>query len=85
VPKSKADAVGSAFARLLRTKRAELDLSIYIIAKRARISHTTLLRIENETRKPSLDILLRIADAMGIELWKLLKEAEESGEGRQRA
>lgn len=75
--KSKADAVGSTVARLLREKREALELSNYIIAKRARISHSTLIRIENESRKPSLDILLRIAEAMGIDLWKLLKEAEE--------
>jgi transcriptional regulator with XRE-family HTH domain len=77
VAKSKADTVGSAFARLLREKRDELELSTYLIAKRARIAHSTLIRIENETRKPSLDILLRIAEAMEIELWKLLREAEE--------
>jgi transcriptional regulator with XRE-family HTH domain len=76
VVKSKADAIGSTVARLLREKREALKLSTYIIGKRARISHSTLLRIENESRKPSLDTLLRIAEAMDMEIWPLIKEAE---------
>lgn len=77
VAKSKADVVGSTVARLLREKREMMGLSVYIVAKRAAISHSTLMRIENESRKPSLYILLRVAEAMKIELWRLLKEAEE--------
>lgn len=33
-------------------------------------------RVEHGLRKPTLDTLLRIACAMGIELWPLIKEAE---------
>jgi DNA-binding XRE family transcriptional regulator len=76
VAKSNADVIGSAVARLLREKREALGLSNYIIAKRAGISHSTLIRIEKESRKPSLYILLRVAEAMEISLGPLIKEAE---------
>lgn len=47
-----------------------------VVAKRARISHSMISRIEHELRNPTLDMLLRISDAMEINLWPLIKEAE---------
>jgi transcriptional regulator with XRE-family HTH domain len=41
------------------------------------VSHSMISRIEHELRKPILDILVRIADAVKIKLWPRLKEAEE--------
>lgn len=76
VAKSKADAVCTSVARLLRERRVALKLSMYAVAKRAHISHSTMTRIENERMKPTLDMLLRITDAMEIDLWSLIKEAE---------
>lgn len=46
------------------------------VASRAGLSHSMVSRVEHELRKPTLDTLLRITGAMGIELWPLLKEAE---------
>jgi transcriptional regulator with XRE-family HTH domain len=77
VEKPRTDAVHAALVRLLRAKRLALGLSMYAVAKRARISHSTMTRIENSLMKPTLDMLLRIAGAMEINLWKLLKEAED--------
>ncbi len=43
-------------------------------------------RIENESRKPSLDTLLRIAEAMDMEIWPLIREAERKiGSPRDKA
>lgn len=75
--KSKTEVAGSSVAHLLREKRLAIGLSMYAVAKRARISHSTMTRIENGLMKPTLDMLLRIAAAMEINLWPLLKEAEE--------
>ena len=75
--KSKTDAVCASVARLLREKRLALGLSMYAVAKRAHISHSTMTRIEHGLMRPTLDMLLRIAGAMEIDLWPLLKEAEE--------
>ena len=35
-------------------------------------------RVEHELCRPSFDTLLRIADAMEIDLWPLIKQAEQS-------
>jgi transcriptional regulator with XRE-family HTH domain len=64
-------------ARQVRAKRIALGLSMYAVAKQARISHSTITRIENGRMKPTLDMLLRITEAMGVALWPILKEAEE--------
>lgn len=77
VAKSKADAVSAAVACLLRERRVARGLSMYIVAKRAQIAHTTMTRIEDGLMKPTLDMLLRITGAMEIDLWPLIKDAEE--------
>ncbi len=51
---------------------------MYVVAKRARLSHSMVNRVENELRSPTLDTLLRIAVAMEIDLWPLIKQAEQS-------
>ena len=68
--------VGSFVVRLLKEKREALGLSMNAVATRAGLSHTMISRVERELRKPTLDTLLRIAGAMGIELWPLIKKAE---------
>jgi transcriptional regulator with XRE-family HTH domain len=80
VAKSKAEIVGSSVMRLLRQKRETLGLSMNALAKRARLSHSMVSRVEHELRRPTLDTLLRITDAMGVELWPLIKEAEKGTE-----
>jgi transcriptional regulator with XRE-family HTH domain len=46
------------------------------VASRAGLSHTMISRVERGLRKPTLDTLLRITGAMGIELWPLVKKSE---------
>ena len=76
VARSKPEIVGSIVVRLLREKRIALGLSMYAVAKRGHISHSTITRIENGLMKPTLDMLLRIAEVMDIDLWILIKKAE---------
>jgi transcriptional regulator with XRE-family HTH domain len=78
VAKYKPEAVCSSVARLLREKRLADGLSMYVVAKRARLSHSMVSRVEQELRRPTLDTLLRIAGALEIDLWPLLKKAEQS-------
>jgi transcriptional regulator with XRE-family HTH domain len=75
--KSRPEIVGSSVACLLRQKREALGLSMNTVAKRARLSHSMVSRVEHELRRPTLDTLLRIAEAMDIELWPLVKIAEK--------
>ncbi len=65
-------------AHLLREKRMAKGLSMYVVAKRARMSHSMISRVEHELCRPSLDTLVRIAEAIEIDLWPLLKKAEQS-------
>lgn len=78
VVKSKPDVVGSFMVHLLREKRLAKGLSMYAVAKRARMSHSMISRVEHEKCRPTLDTLLRIAEAMQIDLWPLLKKSEHS-------
>jgi transcriptional regulator with XRE-family HTH domain len=78
VAKSKPDIVCSSVARLLREKRVAEGLSMYAVAKRARLSHSMVSRVEQELRRPTLDTLLRMAVALEIDLWPLIKKAEQS-------
>lgn len=74
--KPKPDVIGSSVVRLLRQKREALGLSMNAVAKRAGLSHTMISRVERELRKPTLDTLLRITEAMGIDLWPVIKRSE---------
>jgi transcriptional regulator with XRE-family HTH domain len=76
VPKKRSEMVGEMAIRLLAEKRIALGLSMNVVALRAGISHTMISRVERGLRKPTLDTLLRISEAMGVELWPLLKDAE---------
>jgi transcriptional regulator with XRE-family HTH domain len=78
VAKPRPDIIGSAVVRLLREKRAALGLSMNAVATRAGLSHSMVSRVERELRKPTLDTVLRITGAMGIDLWPLIKEAEKN-------
>jgi transcriptional regulator with XRE-family HTH domain len=76
VAKARPEIIGSAVVRLLRQKREAAGLSMNKVASGAGLSHSMVSRVENELRKPTLDTLLRISGAIGIELWPLIKEAE---------
>ena len=79
VPKPKPDVIGSSVARLLREKRVALGLSMNVVAMRAGLSHTMVSRVERELRRPTLDTLLRMTQAMRIDLWPLIRAAEAAG------
>ena len=83
--KSKPDVICSTVVRLLREKRVAGGLSMNAIAKRARLSHSMISRVEHELRRPTLDTLLRITEAMEIDLWPLIKEAEGLENNQQRS
>ena len=57
-------------------KRLSLGVSMNVAARRAGISHTMISRVERGLRRPTLDTLLRISHALGVDLWPLIKEAE---------
>lgn len=68
-------AICSAVAQLLREERERQGLSMNMLASKAGLSQQIVSYIEREMRTPSLDTLLLITDALGIELWRVLKKA----------
>lgn len=80
--KFKPDAVGLVLIRLLREKREAAGLSMNVVAQRAGLSHTMISRVERGLRKPTLDTLLRISEAMETSLWPLLRKAEADAQDK---
>jgi transcriptional regulator with XRE-family HTH domain len=67
--------ISSNVARLLREERERQNLSLNALAAKAGISRQMVSYIEQEERNPSLDTLLRIADALQIALDDVIKRA----------
>ena len=74
---SQRDAIIARLVELLRGERLRQELSINEVATRSGLSHTMVMRVEKRERLPTIDTLLRIADALGVNLWKVLKSATE--------
>lgn len=55
----------------IRDLREAAELSQEQLAHRAEISRDSVLRTENATHSPSLDMLARIARALGVEVSSL--------------
>lgn len=59
----------------LREERLKQGLSQNALAIRAGLSHTMVLRLERSDRMPTLDTLLRLAEALGVDLSDYLRDA----------
>jgi len=64
--------------RLLREERIGAGLSIYRVAKKSGVSQQMIGYVERGMRNPTLDTLLRIAGALNVDLWKLIKRAQNA-------
>lgn len=62
----------------LRARRAELDRTLSEIAKEADVSVSYLSAIENGNNLPSLPMLARLVNALGLSLNELLLDVGES-------
>lgn len=71
-------AVLSAVSRILREERLKKGLSLAAVAARAGISYQMVGFVEKEERNPTLDTLLRIADALEIDFVKVITRAQKS-------
>lgn len=60
--------------KYLKDKREEKGLSAREVARRAGISDGHVLYIENEQRKPTFDILMKIVKALNADLQEFLRE-----------
>lgn len=63
--------------RLLREEREQRGLSMNVVAQRSGLSHSIVSLIERDLRNPTLDTLLRITEAIGIDLGEVLTRARK--------
>jgi transcriptional regulator with XRE-family HTH domain len=71
------EAANSNVARLLRKARQDRGLSMNVVAQRSGLSHSIISLIERDLRSPTLDTLLRIADAVEIDLGRVITKARK--------
>jgi predicted transcriptional regulator len=67
---------------LLRDERLRQQVSATSLASTIRVSRTTITHIENDESRPTLWVLLRIAEGLGVNLADYLDQALEK---RQKA
>jgi transcriptional regulator with XRE-family HTH domain len=68
----------SEVVKLLRKERESRNLSCYAVAQRSGVSQSMLSLVERGLRNPTLELLLKIADGIGIDLAVVLKRAQIS-------
>ncbi len=69
------EATVSNVVRLLREAREKRGLSMNVVAQRSGLSHSIISLVEHDLRNPTLDTMLRIAEAIGIDLGKTITDA----------
>ncbi len=72
------DAIVSNAMRLLREEREKRGLSMNVVAQRSGLSHSIVSLIERDLRNPTLDTMLRIAEALEIDLGKIITQAAKT-------
>jgi transcriptional regulator with XRE-family HTH domain len=78
------DAISSQVARLLRDEREKRGLSLNLLAEKAGVSRQTVSYVEQEVQSPTLDTLLRITRALGVDLEKIVARARRKASARRR-
>ncbi|MEO0702489.1 MAG: helix-turn-helix transcriptional regulator [Pseudomonadota bacterium] len=64
------------FAKNVRLARAERGISQETLALEAGVNRTYLSAVERSEQNISLDNVYRLAEALGIPAWQLLKDVE---------
>ncbi len=65
--------------RKLKSSRLKRDKTIQELAEMSRVSSNMISRIERGLTIPSVEILMKLADALGLSLSYFVEEAEQSG------
>lgn len=68
-------AICAEVVRLLRKERELRKLSNYLVAQRSGVSESMLSLVERGLRNPTLELLLRVADGIGVDLAGILNQA----------
>lgn len=71
------EAVAANVIRLLREEREKRGLSMNVVAQRSGLSQSIVSLVERDLRNPTLDTLLRIAEAIEVDLGEILMRARK--------
>jgi ribosome-binding protein aMBF1 (putative translation factor) len=83
VPKLSArEAILSNVVQTLRDERIRKKLSMNALAKRSGLHVSMISLVEREMRNPTLDALLRLSEALEIDLWRAIKRATEKANSK---
>jgi transcriptional regulator with XRE-family HTH domain len=83
VPKKDARIISLEVVRLLRDERERGGMSMNRLAEKSGLSQSMISYVERGMRNPTLDTLLRIANALDVDLWKLIKRASAVTDRRE--
>lgn len=75
MPKTPSRAVSLKVAKLLQGERERRGISMTRLAEEAGISQPMVSYVERGMRNPTLDTLLRIANVLEVDLWKVIRTA----------
>lgn len=79
MPKSKTrEAICAQVSHLLKEEREAQNLSMTVVAAQAGLSQQMVSYVERGMRNPTLDTLLRITEALGIDLVNVLSRASKT-------
>jgi transcriptional regulator with XRE-family HTH domain len=68
---------------LIQAERLRQKLSLNEVATRSGLSHTMVMRVEKRERLPTIDTLLRMADALEVDMSAVLGKAIRSVKRRK--
>ena len=74
---SNADQVAAKLPKLLARERERLGFSKRALSEQSGVSRAAIRMIEEGSRQPTVYTLKLLCEAMGVELWRLIREAEE--------
>jgi transcriptional regulator with XRE-family HTH domain len=77
--------ISSSLIAALRERREKLGMSMNMLAQKSGLSLTMISFVEREMRKPTLDTLLRIAEALDVDLGSLIQRASKAAKGTGKA
>jgi transcriptional regulator with XRE-family HTH domain len=69
-------AVCAEIIRLLREERKKRKLSNYAISQKSGVSESMLSLVDRGLRNPSMELMLKIADGVGVDLPTFIKKAQ---------
>ena len=69
--------VSKSFGKAVRVARVRRDLTQAELAQAARIRQGTVGRIERGEREPTLSVIVRIAESLGMKGWELIRAMED--------